>query len=308
MRDFIGYGDRPPKVRWENDARVAVQFVINYEEGGERCVLDGDAGSESFLSEIIGAESFTGIRHMNMETIYEYGSRVGFWRLYRLFTERAVPVTVFAVASALAKNADAVVAMRAADWEIASHGYRWIDYAFMPEEEERMHLQTALQMHEQCVGEKPQGWYIGRTSPNTRRLLLEMGDWLYDADSYADDLPYWMYYKERPHLIMPYTLDVNDMRFATAQGFNCGEQFYHYLKDSFDVLYAEGQTAPKMMSIGLHCRLAGRPGRFAALVRFMDYLSEKTDVWLCRRADIAKHWRNHHPAPPYTEGMQNVIA
>lgn len=295
QRDFIGYGQTPPHAAWQNNARIAVQFVINYEEGGENCVLDGDAHSENFLSEIVGATPFAGTRHLNMESIYEYGARTGFWRLYRLFCERDIPVTVFGVAAALARNPAAVEAMLKAEWEIASHGWRWIDYSFMPEDEEREHLQRALDIHRQTTGAPPRGWYIGRTSPNTRRLLLQMGEWLYDADSYADDLPYWVRFGDRPHLIVPYTLDANDMRFATAQGFNCGDQFYTYLKDSFDVLYAEGERTPKMMSVGLHCRLAGRPGRAAALERFLDYAQGKPDVWLCRRADIAEHWRAHHP-------------
>ncbi len=295
QRDLIGYGQTPPSVAWRNNARIAVQFVVNYEEGGENCVLYGDAHSESFLSEIVGAAPFVGARHMNMESIYEYGARAGFWRLHRLFTERKIAVTVFGVAMALARNPAVVSAMQAADWEIASHGLRWIDYSFMPEEEERQHIQQALELHTEVTGAPPQGWYIGRTSPNSRRLLLEAGNWLYDADSYADDLPYWVRAGERAHLIVPYTLDANDMRFATAQGFNSGEQFYTYLKDSFDVLYAEGATQAKMMSIGLHCRLAGRPGRAAAIARFLDYIQSKDDVWITRRADIAQHWHEHHP-------------
>ena len=299
LRDFIGYGEHPPSANWPDGARLAVQCVVNYEEGGERCLLHGDQESEAFLSEIVGAAPFPHARHPNMESIYEYGSRAGFWRLHRLFTERNIPVTVFGVAMALAKNPEAVAAMRSARWEIASHGWRWLDYAFMEEEEERRHFREALATHESAVGEPPQGWYIGRTGVNTRRLLLELGEWLYDADSYADDLPYWLRRPDgKPHLVVPYTLDANDMRFATAQGFNSGEQFYQYLRDTFDVLHAEGETRPKMMSIGLHCRLVGRPGRLASLARFLDYAAAHTGVWFCRRADIARHWHDHHTPPP----------
>ena len=294
-RDFIGYGQNAPAADWPGGARIAVQFVVNYEEGGENCVLYGDSHSESFLSEIVGAQPFAGVRHMNMESIYEYGARAGFWRLQRLFSERQIPVTVFGVAMALARNPEAVAAMQAAEWEIASHGLRWIDYSFSDEETERAHIREAIAVHTQATRAAPQGWYIGRTSPNTRRLLLEAGEWLYDADSYADELPYWVRSGSRPHLIVPYTLDANDMRFATPQGFNCGDQFYTYLKDSFDVLYEEGAEQAKMMSIGLHCRLVGRPGRAAALARFLDYVQSKDAVWLARRADIAHHWHKHHP-------------
>lgn len=294
-RDFIGYGQTPPAACWPGGARIAVQFVVNYEEGGENCILYGDSHSESFLSEIIGATPFAATRHMNMESIYEYGARAGFWRLHRLFSARRLPVTVFGVALALARNPQAVAAMQAADWEIASHGLRWIDYSFVDEETERAHIREAIEIHTQATGAAPEGWYIGRTSPNSRRLLLEAGEWLYDADSYADELPYWVRYGSRPHLIVPYTLDVNDMRFVAPQGFNCGEQFYTYLKDTFDVLYAEGVSHAKVMSVGLHCRLVGRPGRAAALARFLDYVQNKEDVWFARRADIARHWCKHHP-------------
>lgn len=294
-RDLIGYGQYPPEGRWQDNARVAVQFVINYEEGGENCVLYGDSHSESFLSEIVNATPFKDIRHMNKESLYEYGSRAGFWRLYRLFTQRQIPVTVFGVAMALARNPEAVAAMKEANWEIASHGYRWIDYSFMSEKKERKHIDQALKTHIEVTGEAPQGWYIGRTSPNTRRLLLEAGDWLYDADSYADDMPYWVRNGDKPHLIVPYTLDANDMRFVTPQGFNSGKQFYQYLKDSFDTLYEEDENNPKMMSIGLHSRLVGRPGRTTALARFLDYVQCRKEVWLTTRADIAKFWRENHP-------------
>jgi putative urate catabolism protein len=294
-RDMVGYGGRPPQPRWPGSARLAVQFVINYEEGGENCILHGDAASEAFLSEIVGAQPWPGQRHLNMESIYEYGSRAGFWRLHRLFTERNLPVTVYGVAMALERNQAAVQAMLEADWEIASHGYRWIEYAGMPEAEERAHLQKAIEIHTRVTGSRPLGWYTGRCSLNTRRLVVEEGGFLYDADSYADDLPYWVTEYGRPHLVIPYTLDANDMRFATSQGFNSGDQFYAYLRDSFALLHAEGATAPKMLSVGLHCRLVGRPGRAAALARFLDDVKAHRDVWVCRRIDIARHWHKHHP-------------
>jgi putative urate catabolism protein len=292
---MVGYGAEPPDPRWPGRARLALQFVINYEEGGESSILHGDAASEAFLSETIGAQPLQGARQVNMESVYEYGSRAGFWRLHRLFTERHLPVTVYGVAMALARNPDAVAAMKEADWEIASHGYRWIDYQFMPEALEREHLQIAIDLHGKVTGSRPLGWYLGRCSPNTRRLVVEEGGFLYDADSYADELPYWVTVEGKPQLIVPYTLDANDMRFATAQGFNSGDQFFAYLKDSFDLLYAEGRIQPKMMSVGLHCRLAGRPGRAAALARFLDYALKHDKVWICRRIDIARHWRQHHP-------------
>ncbi len=295
-RDMLGYGAQPPHAQWPNKAKIAVQFVINYEEGGENCILHGDKASEAFLSEIVGAAALEGVRHMNMESIYEYGSRAGFWRLHRMFTQRNLPVTVYGVATALERNPDVVKAMVDADWEIASHGLKWIDYQYIDEDVEREHIQQAIEIHTRITGSRPVGWYTGRMSPNTRRLVAEAGGFLYDADSYADDLPYWVYDFEQPHLVVPYTLDANDMRFATNQGFNSGEQFYQYLKDSFDVLYAEGEDAPKMMSIGLHCRLVGRPGRAAALARFLDYVQQHERVWVCRRDEIAKHWREHHPA------------
>lgn len=297
-RDMPGYGANPPHAGWPNDARIAVQFVINYEEGGENCILHGDAASEAFLSEIVGAVPFAGQRHMNMESLYEYGSRAGFWRLHRLFTARDLPVTVFGVAMALERNPEAVAAMRAADWEIASHGYRWIDYRDVSEETEREHLLQALRIHAEVTGQAPAGWYLGRCSENSHRIAAELGNFLYNADSYADDLPYWDYRFATPQLMVPYTLDANDMRFATAQGFNCGDQFYSYLRDTFDSLYAEGSQRPRMMSVGLHCRLAGRPGRSAAVQRFLDYVLNKHDVWVTRRVDIATHWREMHPAQP----------
>lgn len=293
-RDLIGYGRTPPHPHWQNDARIAVQFVINYEEGGETCVLHGDQTSETFLSEIVGAVPLMGLRHMNMESCYDYGARAGFWRLYRMFCDRQLPVTIYGIAMALERNPEAVAAMQAADWEIASHGYRWIDYKYFGEAAEREHLQRAIEIHTRVTGDRPLGWYTGRTSPFTRKLVVEAGGFLYDSDSYADDLPYWVHEYGQPHLVIPYTLDNNDMRFATAQGFNSGDQFFAYLRDAFDVLYAEGETAPKMMSIGLHCRLVGRPGRAAALARFLDYVQKHDRVWICRRIDIARHWHEHH--------------
>ena len=294
-RDMVGYGRTTPDPKWPGGARVAVQFVINYEEGGENSVLHGDAASEAFLSEIVGAVPIEGMRHINMESIYEYGSRAGFWRLHRLFTERQIPVTVYAVAMALARHREAAAAMLEADWEIATHGYRWIDYQFVEEAVECAHMAQAIKLHTEVTGARPLGWYLGRCSPNTRRLVAEDGGFLYDADSYADDLPYWDRTHGRAQLIVPYTLDNNDMRFASAQGFNSGDQFFAYLRDAFDVLYAEGSVAPKMMSVGLHCRLVGRPGRAAALARFLDYVRGHESVWLCRRVDIARHWHAQHP-------------
>lgn len=294
-RDLIGYGEYPPHPRWPNNARIAVQFVINYEEGGENCILHGDNASEAFLSEIIGAKPLPGARNIQIESMYEYGSRAGFWRLYRLFTDRQIPVTVYAVAMAIDRHPAVVEAMLAADWEIASHGYRWIDYQDVDAALEREHIARAIAIHTQVTGSRPRGFYQGRLSPNTRRLVVEEGGFLYDADSYADDLPYWNYDYGKPHLVIPYTLDNNDMRFASAQGFNSGDQFFAYLRDAFDVLYAEGETTPKMMSIGLHCRLSGRPGRAAALARFLDYVQRHDRVWLCRRIEIAEHWQQQYP-------------
>jgi putative urate catabolism protein len=289
-----GFGAKPPNADWPGGARIAVQFVINYEEGAENCVLHGDNASEAFLSEIIGAPACKGQRHMNMESLYEYGSRAGFWRLHRLFVERQYPVTVFGVAMALARNPPVVDAMWEANWEIASHGYRWIDYQSIDAETERRHLAKAIEVHQQITGERPLGWYLGRCSPNSHRLVAEEGGFLYNSDTYADDLPYWDHSHGTPQLMVPYTLDANDMRFATPQGFNSGQQFFDYLKDTFDVLYAEGEHKPKMMSVGLHCRLAGRPGRTAALQRFLDYIETHDKVWVARRIDIANHWRQNH--------------
>jgi putative urate catabolism protein len=292
---MAGYGARPPHADWPRGARLALQFVLNYEEGSENCVLHGDVASEAFLSEIVGAEALPGVRHINMESIYEYGSRAGFWRLMRMFEERKLPLTVFAVAMALERNPEAAAAMVEAKHEIASHGWRWIDYQYVDEDTERAHLRRAIASIRALTGKRPLGWYTGRMSPNTRRLVVEEGGFLYDADAYDDDLPHWTRDAAKDHPIVPYTLDANDMRFATNQGFNSGDQFYAYLKDSFDVLYAEGDRAPKMMSVGLHCRLAGRPGRAAALARFLDYVQGHDKVWICRRVDIARHWIKHHP-------------
>ncbi len=295
-RNLTGYGASPPLVAWPDAARIAVQFVINYEEGAENCVLHGDEESEAFLSEIVGASAYPGQRNMNMESIYEYGARAGFWRLHRLFSDRQMPVTVFGVAMALQRNPAVVDAMWKAKWEIASHGYRWIDYQSVEEKIEREHMQKAIEIHREVTGERPLGWYLGRCGPNSHRIAAEEGGFSYNADSYADDLPYWDCSYGKPQLMVPYTLDANDMRFATPQGFNSGQQFYDYLKDTFDVLYTEGESQPKMMSVGLHCRLAGRPGRAAALARFLDYVQSHEKVWIARRIDIANHWRESHAA------------
>jgi len=294
-RDLIGYGATPPHPRWPGGARIAVQVVLNYEEGGENSVLHGDEGAETFLSEIINAAPVPGARHMSMESIYEYGSRAGVWRLLRLFRKYNLPVTIFAVAAALERYPAMADAFLKDGHEICSHGYRWINYQYVDEATERAHVAKAVEVLRALTGEAPPGWYTGRTSPNTRRLVVEHGGFLYDADDYNDDLPFWVTENGKPHLVVPYTLDANDMRFAAAQGFNSGDQFFTYLKDTFDVLYAEGETAPKMMSVGLHCRIVGRPGRIAALERFLRYASEHKDVWFCRRIDIARHWREMHP-------------
>jgi OHCU decarboxylase len=299
-RDLVGYGRDRPHAQWPGGARIAVQFVVNYEEGGENNILHGDAASEAFLSEIVGAQPWPGQRHMNMESIYEYGSRAGFWRLHRLFTERAMPVTVFAVASAMARNPGAVAAMNEAGWEIASHGLKWIEYKDFSAAEERAHIAEAIRVHAEIAGARPEGFYQGRASEHTLTLTAEEGGFLYSADSYADDLPYWADVAGRDQLVVPYTLDANDMRFATAQGFNSGDQFFTYLRDSFDTLYAEGATRPAMLSIGLHCRLAGRPGRAGALARFLDHVRGHERVWVARRVDIARHWiRTRPPAAGY---------
>jgi putative urate catabolism protein len=295
-RDLAGYGRNPPDPRWPGGARIAVQFVVNYEEGGERNILHGDATSEAFLSDVLGAQPWPGQRHMNVESMYEYGSRAGFWRLWRLFTQHDMPVTVFGVATALARCPDVVAAMREARWEIASHGLKWIDYKDVPAAEERAHLAEAIRIHTQATGERPLGWYTGRSSVETLRAVLDEGGFLYSSDSYADDLPYWVNGPKGAHLIIPYSLDVNDMRFINPQGFDTGEDFFTYLKDTFDLLYAEGERTPKMMSVGLHCRLAGRPGRAAGLARFLDYIAARERVWIARRLDIAQHWHREHRA------------
>ena len=300
-RDLRGYGATPPHPHWPGGARIAVQLVLNHEEGAENCVLDGDPSSEVFLSEIIGASAYP-MRHMSMESLFEYGSRAGLWRVLRAFEQRRLPFTVFAAARALQRHPEALAAYRAMGAEIAAHGLRWISYQQVDEATERAHLREAVDILTSLTGAPPLGWYTGRDSPNTRRLVIEHGGFLYDADSYADDLPYWSAEAGRPHLVVPYALDSNDMRFATAQGFNSGPQFFDYLKDAFDVLYREGDpqglNAPKMLSVGLHARLCGRPGRIAALERFLDYLGAHDRVWICRRVDIARHWFAHHPFAP----------
>jgi len=288
-RNMIGYGSKQIKVVWPNNSRLALQIVLNYEEGAENCILHGDKYSETFLSEIIGAQPIKG-RHINMESIYEYGSRRGFWRLHKLFSEKKIPVTIFGVAMALERNPDICEAIKNGNYEVASHGWRWIDYQNIKKSVEKKHMQLAINTIKKIFGKRPLGWYTGRCSPNTRDLVFEDGSFLYDSDSYSDDLPYWEYKKNKKQLIIPYTLDNNDMRFATSQGFNSGDQFYTYLKDSFDALYEEGKTNPKMMSVGLHCRLIGRPGRIQSLKRFLDYVLKFEDVWICKRIDIAKHW------------------
>ncbi|HEX7759041.1 MAG TPA: allantoinase PuuE [Caulobacteraceae bacterium] len=293
-RDLIGYGRTPPHADWPGGARIAVQMVLNYEEGAENSVLHGDAASETFLSDMINPASVVGARHMSMEQIYEYGSRAGVWRLLRLFERQGTPVTVFGVAMAMERNPAVVEAMLEAGHEIASHGWRWINYQDAPEALEREHMQRAVEVHARLTGARPLGWYTGRTSPNTRRLVAQMGGFLYDADDYSDDLPFWTLAAGKPQLIVPYTLEANDMRFS-GTGLNTGEQFFSYLKDAFDVLYAEGAESPKMMSVGLHCRIAGRPGKMAGLERFIAYAQGHPDVWFCRRVDIARHWRERHP-------------
>lgn len=300
-RDMLGYGEFPPNAAWPNEAAIAVQFVVNYEEGGERCLLHGDDESEAFLSEVVGAAAWPNQRHWNMESIYEYGARAGFWRLHRLFTKHDIPVTVFGVTAALERSPSQLAAMLDADWEIACHGLKWIEHKDMSKDQERATILDAIKRHKALTGIAPEGWYTGRCSMNTVDLVAEEAGCVYQSDSYADDLPYWQKSKfGPPQLMVPYTLDANDMRFATPQGFNAGDQFYNYLKDSFDALYEEGvEGSPKMMSIGLHCRLAGRPGRVMAIKKFIQYAQSHEKVWFARRVDIAKHWRLHHPL---TEG------
>ena len=286
---MIGYGSKDKKIKWPKNARIAVQIVLNYEEGAENCILNGDKQSEVFLSEIIGAQPVKG-RHINMESLYEYGSRRGFWRLHKIFKERNIPVTIFGVGMALAKNPQICKALMNSNYEVASHGWRWIDYQYIKKSEEKKHMKMAIENQKKIFGKRPLGWYTGRCSPNTRDLVFEDGGFLYDSDSYSDDLPYWETKNNKRQLIIPYTLDNNDMRFATNQGFNTGDHFYTYLKDSFDALYEEGKTHPKMMSVGLHCRIIGKPGRIQALKKFLDYIKKHKNVWICKRVDIAKHW------------------
>jgi len=288
-RNMIGYGSKDKKIKWPNNARIAVQIVLNYEEGAENCVLNGDKQSEVFLSEIIGAQPVKG-RHINMESLYEYGSRRGFWRLHKIFKEKNIPITIFGVGMALAKNPQICKALMSSNYEVASHGWRWIDYQYIKKSEEKKHMKMAIETQKKIFGKRPLGWYTGRCSPNTRDLVFEDGGFLYDSDSYSDDLPYWETRNNQRQLIIPYTLDNNDMRFATNQGFNTGDHFYSYLKDSFDALYEEGKTNPKMMSVGLHCRIIGKPGRVQALKKFIDYIKKHKNVWICKRVDIAKHW------------------
>tara|TARA_B100000427_G_scaffold378_1_gene360 strand:- start:622 stop:1527 length:906 start_codon:yes stop_codon:yes gene_type:complete len=293
-RNMIGYGSKQNKIVWPKNAKLALQIVLNYEEGAENCVLHGDKHSETFLSEIIGAKPIKG-RHMNMESFYEYGSRRGFWRLHKLFSEKKIPITIFGVAMALKRNPEICEAIKNGNYEVASHGWRWIDYQNIKKSVEKKHMQLSIKTIKQIFGKRPLGWYTGRCSPNTRDLVFKEGGFLYDSDSYSDDLPYWEYRKNKKQLIIPYTLDNNDMRFATNQGFNSGDQFYTYLKDSFDALYEEGKTDPKMMSVGLHCRLIGRPGRIQSLKKFLDYVLKFEDIWICKRVDIAKHWIKNYP-------------
>ena len=294
-RDLVGYGSTPPQADWPGGAKLALQFVINYEEGGENNILHGDLASESFLSEIIGADARENVRHMSMESFYEYGSRVRVWRLFELFRSREIPVTLFAIAMAMERHPAVIENALENGFEICSHGWKWIDYQYISEEIEREHMEKAIEIHQKITGEAPKGWYTGRTSPNTRKLVVEHGGFVYDADDYNDELPFWTIVNNKEHLVVPYSLDANDMRFATNQGFNSGDQFYSYLRDTFDVLYKEGEQLPRMMSVGIHCRIAGRPGRFKALEKFVDYAREHKDVWFCRRIDIAEHWKNNHP-------------
>lgn len=296
-RNMMGYGRESIHPQWPSNARVALQFVLNYEEGGENCILHGDKASEAFLSEIVGAKPYDGARHMSMESIYEYGSRTGVWRILRLFKEFDIPITVFAVAVAIARNPELASYLIEEDVDICAHGYRWIDYQFVDEKTEREHIKNCVLILEDIFGKRPLGWYTGRTSPNTRKLIMEEGGFLYDSDAYNDDLPYWAPVElgKNKHLVIPYTLDVNDMRFATPQGFNSGDQFFSYLKDSFDTLYLEGEKQPKMMSIGMHARILGRPGRIMAMRRFLNYVRGFDHVWFCTRGQIADHWYDNIP-------------
>ncbi len=294
-RDMLGYGRLPPRVSWPGNARLALQIVLNYEEGGERNVLHGDDASEVFLSEIANAQPYSGVRHKSMESLYEYGSRVGVWRLLEIFRSRNIPITVFAVAMAIERNPEVAKAVLEAGHEVACHGLRWIDYQFVDEQTERAHMAEAVSSLTRLCGQAPLGWYTGRDSPQTRKLVVQHGGFLYDSDSYSDDLPYYEEVEGQSHLVIPYTLDCNDMRFASSQGFSHGQEFFEYLKNSFDTLYREGQSHPRMMSVGLHCRLAGKPGRSGAVEKFLDHVAEYDDVWICRRVDIARHWLTNHP-------------
>jgi len=287
-----GYGKDSIHPKWPNKSRIAVQFVLNYEEGGENSILHGDEASETFLSEIIGAKAYVGERHMSMESIYEYGSRAGVWRILRLFKEFDIPITIFAVGLAIARNRELADYLVEHDYDICAHGFRWIDYQFVEEKVEREHIKDCITILTECLGKRPEGWYTGRNSPNTRKLIIEEGGFLYDSDAYDDDLPYWAnkFDTDKKHLVIPYTLDANDMRFASPQGFNSGDQFFNYLKDSFDALYKEGEKSPKMMSVGMHCRILGRPGRIMAMRRFLEYIKTFDNVWLCTRREIADHW------------------
>ncbi|MFL2508539.1 MAG: allantoinase PuuE [Candidatus Pseudothioglobus sp.] len=291
-RDMTGYGKESIHPNWPNKAKIAVQFVLNYEEGGENSILHGDDASETFLSEIIGAKAYQGARHMSMESLYEYGSRSGVWRILRLFEEFNIPITIFAVGLAIARNRQLADYLVDHNYDICAHGFRWIDYQFVEEEVEREHIKDCISILTEFLGKRPEGWYTGRNSPNTRKLIIEEGGFLYDSDAYDDDLPYWAneFDTDSKHLIIPYTLDVNDMRFASPQGFNSGDQFFNYLKDSFDALYKEGETSPKMMSVGMHARILGRPGRIMAMRKFLEYISNFDNVWLCSRREIADHW------------------
>jgi putative urate catabolism protein len=293
-RDLVGYGREPPDPRWPDAARIAVSFVINYEEGGEHSILHGDAASETLIAEAREAQPVVGGRDFEVESLFEYGSRAGFWRLMRLFEKRSVPVTFYAVSMALERNPAAARAMVDAGHEIASHGYRWIEY-YESEQQEREDLLRSIEAQTRVAGSRPVGWYAGKLSPFTRQLLVEEGGFLYDSDAYSDDLPYWDTYAGRPHLIIPYSLETNDWQFDTPHGFSSGEAFFGHLKDAFDVLYEEGSVSPKMMSVGLHCRYSGRPAWSAALARFVDHVQAHGRVWVCRRADIARHWHKHHP-------------
>jgi allantoinase len=291
-RNMVGYAKDPIHPKWPNKARIAVQFVLNYEEGAENSILHGDNASEAFLSEIVGANAYQGVRHMSMESIYEYGSRAGVWRILNLFKEFDVPVTIFAVALAIARNRELADYLVEQNYDICAHGFRWIDYQFVDEKIEREHIKDCISVLTEYLGKRPEGWYTGRNSPNTRKLIVEEGGFLYDSDTYDDDLPYWSneFGSEKKHLIIPYTLDVNDMRFTSPQGFNSGDQFFNYLKDTFDALYLEGEVSPKMMSVGMHARILGRPGRIMAMRRFLEYVKTYDNVWLCSRREIANHW------------------